>query len=260
MTDSPLHFTIRELQHLVRSPLLWPALAGVALVLGLVGPFGTYDGLGLPTRLGYWAAVVSATYFTSAATVHFLERIMFRHPPGPGGHALLGGLSGLPVSVVVWCINWAVFDGDPGRAIAFAPLLLYATAIAAVASGLIALFAERFEHGATGPGVVAASSSALMKRLPPHLRGRLRHMSMQDHYVEVNTDKGSGLILMRLGDAIAQAEPVAGLRIHRSHWVARDAVSGCVRRNGRLFLVLSDGAELPVSRRYVADVRNAGLV
>lgn len=41
--------------------------------------------------------------------------------------------------------------------------------------------------------------------------------------------------------------------------VASEAVAEAVRRDGRLFLRLDDGTELPVSRSYVSDVREAGL-
>nr|WP_258571113.1 LytTR family DNA-binding domain-containing protein [Flavimaribacter sediminis] len=99
-----------------------------------------------------------------------------------------------------------------------------------------------------------------MKRLPVELRGKLQYLTVQDHYVEVVTDKGSYLVLMRLGDAIAETAPVEGLRIHRSHWVALSAV-GRIRREGdRLLVETVGGAVLPVSRSHRAALREAGLV
>ena len=74
MTDGPLHFTMRELQRLASAPRFWAAIAGTSVLLGLVGPFGTYEGLRLPARLAYWAATVIATYFVGVATVDFLVR------------------------------------------------------------------------------------------------------------------------------------------------------------------------------------------
>ncbi|MEX4008166.1 hypothetical protein [Neoaquamicrobium sediminum] len=63
MKDNALQFTMREMQRVAASPLPWAALAGAALVLGMVGPFGTYESLRLPARLAYWAAIVVSTYF-----------------------------------------------------------------------------------------------------------------------------------------------------------------------------------------------------
>lgn len=82
---------------------------------------------------------------------------------------------------------------------------------------------------------------------------------MQDHYVDVHTDKGNTLVLMRLADAIAEMEGVSGMQIHRSHWVALDAVAGSLRKDGRLFLRMTDEKLLPVSRSSLDAVRVAGL-
>jgi DNA-binding LytR/AlgR family response regulator len=78
---------------------------------------------------------------------------------------------------------------------------------------------------------------------------------MADHYVEIHTDKGKSLILMRLSDAIAETEGVDGVRIHRSHWVAKQAISAVRRVDGRVVVQLATGDMLPVSRSYLAAVR-----
>ena len=65
---------------------------------------------------------------------------------------------------------------------------------------------------------------------------------------------------MRFADAIRETDGVNGLQIHRSHWVALDAVAGTHRHNGRLFLAMQDGTRLPVSRSRAEEVRGAGLV
>ncbi|EBV3599940.1 LytTR family transcriptional regulator, partial [Salmonella enterica subsp. enterica serovar Virchow] len=90
-------------------------------------------------------------------------------------------------------------------------------------------------------------------------RGQLTHLSMQDHYVDVRTDNGGAMVLMRLSDAIAETRGVEGLQIHRSHWVALGAVQKAIRRGGRPYVIMKDGTELPVSRSYLDTVRSAGL-
>lgn len=77
---------------------------------------------------------------------------------------------------------------------------------------------------------------------------------------EVTTEKGKALVLMRLSDAIRETPPTPGLQIHRSHWVAVDAVARTVRTGDKLLVELKDGRRLPVSRSYTRDVRDAGLV
>jgi len=64
---------------------------------------------------------------------------------------------------------------------------------------------------------------------------------------------------MRMTDAETELLHGAGLRVHRSHWVSRSAVTGRRRDGDRLFLSVSDGAEIPVSRSARARVREAGL-
>ena len=255
MRDNALQFTMREMQRVAASPLPWAALAGAALVLGMVGPFGTYESLRLPARLAYWAAIVVSTYFLGFAVVSLLEKAIFTKRPGPAGFALVGAMAGVPVALFVWLLNRLVYGTD---VIFLLPLTLYVMAIAAVSSGLIAFFSARL---AAAPAALqpTAQRPKLIDRLQPRLRGRLLYMSMQDHYVEVVTDKGSELVLMRMSDAIDETAPVDGLQIHRSHWIARDAVAGSERCGGRLILRMSDGAELPVSRNRIGLVKDAGL-
>lgn len=255
MRDNALQFTMREMQRVATSPLPWAALAGAALVLGMVGPFGTYESLRLPARLAYWAAIVVSTYFLGFAFVSLLEKLIFTGRPGPAGFALIGAVAGVPVALFVWLLNRLVYGAD---VVFLLPLTLYVMAIAAVSSGVIAFFSVRLAH-APAPAQPSAQRPKLIDRLQPRLRGKLLYLSMQDHYVEVVTDKGSELILMRMSDAVDETAPVEGLQIHRSYWVASDAVTGTTRRDGRLILSMSDGAELPVSRNRIGAVKDAGL-
>lgn len=90
---------------------------------------------------------------------------------------------------------------------------------------------------------------AFADRLPPKLRaGRLRAVEADDHYLRVHTDLGSDLVLMRIGDAAALLESLPGARVHRSWWVARDAVTGSRNINGNILLELAGGLAVPVSR------------
>ncbi len=83
-------------------------------------------------------------------------------------------------------------------------------------------------------------------------------MEAEDHYLRVRTSGGDELILLRLSDAIAELEGVEGARTHRSWWVARAAVAGVRRGDGRAVITLPDGTEVPVSRSYAKVLRDAG--
>ena len=95
---------------------------------------------------------------------------------------------------------------------------------------------------------------ALLQRLPQAQRGTLLALKSDDHYVRVYTDAGEALILMRLSDAIRLAAPVTGMQVHRSHWVANEAVRGFQRTGHTGTITLSSGLEIAVSRSYVRDV------
>ena len=263
VNDTPLQSTMRELQRQFSTGRLWITLAAVSLLLGVVGPFGTYVQHGLLERIAYWTAVVVSTYAVGVATVGFVVRRFRLHGrAGPGGYALAGAIAGLPVFAVVYVFNGFVFGFDRPLDAGF--VAVSCVLIAAVLSALISLFVPSQATAlATQPPPPPASTGAarppILQRLPPALRGQLAYMSMQDHYVDVRTDKGGTLVLMRFADAIAEAAGVPGLQVHRSHWVAAAAVADTVRREGRLMLRMLDGTELPVSRPYLAAVREAGF-
>ncbi|UUR09348.1 LytTR family DNA-binding domain-containing protein [Sphingomonas glaciei] len=93
----------------------------------------------------------------------------------------------------------------------------------------------------------------LAGRRPSGLRGEA--WKAADHYLRVHTTLGSDLILTRLSDAIAAIGPDAGLQVHRSWWVAHDAIVEFVRSQQRTYLKLNNGLLVPVGRTYSAAVR-----
>ena len=250
-----VQFTMREMQAALRSPLMWSALAAGGLVLGLAGPFGTYESLRLPARLSYWTVIAVATYLTAFLAVTVLNGLFPGTPRTALRDGAFGILAGVPVAALVWLVNLWVF---PGGGMAFLTLLADVAVVTAVGSAVVTGFALKLETPAVRQPS-APERPPLLDRLPVALRGRLHRLSMQDHYVEVVTDKGAHLVLMRLSDAMAETGGVEGLQVHRSHWVAREAIRDCVRRGDRTMLRLSDGTELPVSRSRLQAVRDAGI-
>lgn len=112
------------------------------------------------------------------------------------------------------------------------------------------------ERVATDTGCSGIPGNAFLKRIPARLGQNLLHLHMQDHYLEVHTDRGSDLLLMRFRDALHEIEDLDGTQVHRSHWVARAALERIGRRNGRIVLHLVNGSVVPVSRTFTADLRD----
>ncbi len=264
MSEGPLHFTLRRLQTPLVSPRFWGLILTAGAITGLIGPFGTFDAMRFLPRLAYWLATV----FITAMVGYTVVGLMFNYAlgrvgPKPLRLALAGLIGGIPIAVVISVINTLLFDDPgmrPGALLTIAVETCLITAAISFLFGLVDVGGQVAAPGAAAePGPELPRRPRILDRLPPKIRGRLSRLSVQDHYVDVRTDNGGTLVLMRLADAIAETEGVPGLQIHRSHWVALDAVDKAVRRDGKLLLRLSDGTELPVSRTYLAAVREAGL-
>lgn len=266
------------MQTLVFSPRFWGVILAVAAILGVTGPFGTYAQLSPLPRFAYWLGVALATFAVGFPAIRMASRSRLGGASPRLLRAALAGLTaGIPVTAVVLLFNAALFGGPTPPSSEVAALFVNCVLIAGAISFLGGLLRER----QVPPAGEAAESAApqaqpeasevaptpapadrrppLIERLPHSARGQLQYLSMQDHYVEVHTDRGMTLVLMRLADAIRETGSVEGVQIHRSHWVALDAVAGTTRKDGKLFLKMHDGALLPVSRGHTAAARAAGL-
>jgi hypothetical protein len=105
---------------------------------------------------------------------------------------------------------------------------------------------------------VAGGPDRLVARLNPRLGSEVVALQGEDHYVRVHTALGSELVLMRLGDAIQELDGLEGERVHRSWWVARQAVGEARIDGRRACLLLTNGLEVMVSREATVELRRAG--
>lgn len=105
-----------------------------------------------------------------------------------------------------------------------------------------------FDPVITHNDVRSGLNSPIQQRLPHDKRGELIALIAQDHYVEVVTERGKELVLMRLSDAISECAPKPGLQVHRSVWVSNTGVASMGREKRRSFAILTNGQEVPVAR------------
>ncbi len=259
MKRSVWQLTLREMQMLLGERRLWIAFGAIVALFVFTGPFGTFDQLGFAERLGFWLTIHAATWLIALAGIALVsawhgEGNRIGLPQTVIGCCLASPFIGLAVEIIkaVFLGIQLTLTGVLWQAIQTLPV--------AIVIGLVAYFFFQSGSAADKPRVPGAPVNRLMLRLPPEKRGRLLHMSMQDHYVEVVTDKGSELLLLRLADAIAEAGDAAGQQIHRSHWVERNAVASVDRTDGKVSVLTTAGARLPVSRTYVPALKKAGLL
>jgi hypothetical protein len=228
-----------------------------ALLLAMSGAFDTGD-RSFHERLAYWLIVMGA----GSAWGQFCQRLLPRWlslDGRPGLHiAALTTIVAGPMCLIVWFATGLFFKGELFPPELLPRLVVPVFSIAAAVSALVVLLGKATPIE-TMASVDAAQPARFIERLPLHLRAaRLIAVQAEDHYLRVHTDLGSDLILMRLSDAVAELDGLEGAQTHRSWWVAKDAVRGVTRGDGRATLVLEGGLTAPVSRSYAATLREAG--
>lgn len=100
----------------------------------------------------------------------------------------------------------------------------------------------------------------IIRRLPEDFEGKIIHLSGNGHVVHVSTCHRRFDLRMRFGDAVAEVAELDGFCTHRSHWVARKEISDVYSVNGRPHLLLSNGDEVPVSRKYQPELEEMGII
>lgn len=238
---------LRERQDIMFPLGLWVLITAIAAI---TGPFQTYDYLSPLPRTVYWGFVVGVSIVVSIVQLRFFDT----------RSDMARIISWVPFAFVfagfLHALNSAVFDFWSGW-----PDYLWLVGVVFALSMLTELAAALLMPEVKSPVSPPQDHfAALMERLPLEKRGRLIRIEAQDHYLSIVTSAGESLILMRLSDAEALLAGADGLRVHRSHWVIRSEVQQHNRRDGRDFLVMSDGAEVPVSRGSRDKVVSAGLI
>jgi hypothetical protein len=84
--------------------------------------------------------------------------------------------------------------------------------------------------------------------VPAALGTELIALSSELHYLRVFTRGGKALILYNLRDAVEELDDSAGMRVHRSHWVAFEHVRRVEKAGQRVHCVMSNDVRIPVSR------------
>jgi hypothetical protein len=232
--------------------------AAAGLFLTFVGAMDT-GRLPVATRLAYWMPLMVSGTVVGLLVSWAVGRIPRARSNTWVFGALLSLAIAVPISLIVWGYTRWLFGFGNTELPSLAGLFGSVLVISAAMTALMMLVTEpgRVTH-APPPGAPAATVR-FMDRLPPKLKGAVIYaVSAEDHYLRLHTSKGADLILMRLSDAIAELEGLEGAQTHRSWWVARDAVEGARRDGDKMVLSLKGGAEAPVSRPNVRQLREAG--
>jgi hypothetical protein len=222
-----------------------------ALCMAVMGPFGSYGTMTLGERLLFWAPVMAIVMVIVTA----IRALVY------GTLGLTGFRRGSLVVTMLICtvicplacfvMEMLSEPGAPGMPSFWEMVLLVGSLSLGVCSLRLAV------QAAPSPD---AGISRLMQRMEPSARGDLVSISVRDHYVDVRTSHGQVSLLMRFGDAMAEAAPVDGVQVHRSHWVAWDAIAAVENAGGRMVLRLKRGETIPISRSHREKLQARGLL
>lgn len=249
-------------------------MALIGLVFGFLGPFGTYA-MPVALRLAYWVGFIIVGYAIFrpvSITAGWLREII--GIPVWIAELLATAVAALPLTFLIgFAIAGMRFD--PLFFGSGFPMLYFQCA--AIGFGIFffmrMLFgpdepqdgADKYEQ--PGPEKVAPAAppaetlrTKLHDRLPPGFPEPIIAVGVEDHYVRVHASDRTEMLLLRLSDAIGEMEPQQGMQVHRSWWVARDAIVTAKRDGRNLRLSLSGGLEVPVSRAYVTKLKQTGWI
>lgn len=232
--------------------------AAAGVFLALAGAFQTGDAA-LGIRFAYWIGVMLVGA-TAGVVVSVLvdQGGWFDDRPALQGSLIVVALT-VPLTLMIWLISSLAFRGGwpAPESVGYFVGPVFIVTCAMTALNYFTQQAPTETHAAPA----GAAPPRFLERLPVKLRGsEIFAVEAEDHYLRLHTSKGQDLILMRLGDAVAELEGLEGAQVHRSWWVARAAVEDARRGDGRAILTLRDGARVPVSRAYAKALRASGWI
>jgi hypothetical protein len=255
---------------------------GAGLLLGIIGPFGTFESMPTTTRFSFWLGgifvgmIIHIPLFYGGAWLGQHYRL-----PSWIWVSLSAVIAALPMTFVIngifaTMLGATSLDSMP-------QLYPFVLAISLPMQWVSYLTTERStptEPAAAMPlnamqilplsvplsaeptyevlAVPAPKVAALAARLPGRLGKAIICLEMEDHYVRVFTEVGDTMIHMRMADAQTELDGIEGMLVHRSFWVARTAITGWQRDGKTLLLQLSNGKSVPVARDRQPLVRAAG--
>lgn len=234
-------------------------MVALGLLVGLLGPFGTFAAPPAERMLG-WVIWLLAGYAlfrpTNIVAGWLCEATGLPHF---AGKLVALAVASVPLTLIVTMMVTQLAFAGVLRWSGFWTMYLYIIVIAVVVSAVMAAIFGRTGADIVAPEPAPSPPASAEPGLPlPQGFGPVLALKGEDHYVRIIGEGREELALIRMRDAIERLRDADGLRVHRSWWVARDAVAS-VRRDGRTAAIkLRSGHEAPVARDMMPHLRAAG--
>jgi len=251
----------RVTRHKLLHELAWAILFGAipGVILALLGPLGSFEAP-IAFRLLFWVPTMIAGSIAGLVFGTLLESTPDLQTRPLLRAVTLGLLVTAIMTVFVHATGNVVFGpGTIPMTVTFVFYVGLITLMMTVLSTLMLERQKRVEAASPLPVDTSPIPASLPNQLSPKLKGAtILALEAEDHYVRVHTPAGSELILLRLADAAREMGNTPGARTHRSWWVARAAVKTVNRSSGKTTLLLLNDIEVPVSRGFIAELKEAG--
>lgn len=234
----------------------------IGLIIGYLGPFGSYE-MPLQYRLSYWVILIGVGhliysqindlchwYFDSKIKSRVIQFLL----PSIFGAALLSFFVEY-MSHLFYNLELSIFKNF----LFFFPKVFILGLVLNFIGLLLDRYQETHKQIATNQQDQDPLLNNFFNRLPKKLGKELICFSMEDHYLHVHTEIGSHMMLMRMKDALVELKNYNGLQVHRSWWIATDAVIDVKKEARKATLIMKNNMEVPVSQKYLPIIKEANL-
>lgn len=233
-------------------------LVFIGLMMGFLAPFAS-DQAPVAGRYAHWMVVMVG----GGLMAFGMDEALRRRMPVTWRRLLVASAVMTPPTALLVMISGRLLAGGRISGAIYLDLLWQVWPILLAVMALRALVWRRAPVRVETRTVIAAplpeAEAAFRRRLSAKRRGaRLIAVEAQDHYLMVHTDAGAELVTLRFADALQELAGAHGWQVHRSWWVAAEAVEAARWRRGAGELTLVGGLTAPVSRTYRAVLREAG--
>jgi len=257
------HLTNREIHNNKFDKIKLPTIKTLAittifgLVLGFLGPFGSYR-MPAVSRFIYWVILFNIGYFAYFVA----HRLTYWYFQNRAVHPYIlfvipTLVASIPLSLLVGFATQFLLDKPVSIFMISLYVMPQVIILGIVIDTIMRLILRKHEEPI--PHSIDKAGQVFINRLPTNIGDKLICFVMEDHYLVVYTDKGSHMMLMRMKDALIELNDYPGMQVHRSYWVALDAVVTVKKEARKTILTMTNNIKIPVSRKYLAAIKQASI-